>query len=336
MLNLTLFNMNFKLLSFISVLAMFVGCAKSGFVITGDLANMPNGKIYLNVLEGKQPVKIDSTDVVDGKFTFKGVLPAAQMAQIESNGGVVSMFFLDNSEITVTGDTNGDVVIKGSLADDLYQQFVAVSDNVDESLKLIDANLTSPVAGYVLFRNLSYRLSLAQLEEYANKFSDDVKNSSYIKILNERIAAMKRSEVGQPYMDIALPTPSGEVVALSSLVNAGNYVLVDFWASWCPPCRKENPNVVAAYNEFKDKGFTVYGVSLDRPDGKEKWEKAIADDKLNWTNVSDLKFWNCEPAIMYGVSSIPSNFLISPEGVIVGKNLREEELHKKLGELLNK
>lgn len=138
--------------------------------------------------------------------------------------------------------------------------------------------------------------------------------------------------VGNIAPEISLPTPNGDTVKLSSL--RGKMVLIDFWASWCGPCRKENPNVVKAYNEYKDKyfqagdGFTVYGVSLDK--SAENWTKAIETDKLTWTNVSDLQYWNSAAGRLYQVNSIPCNFLIDGNGVIVGKNLRGEALEQAL------
>jgi peroxiredoxin len=141
---------------------------------------------------------------------------------------------------------------------------------------------------------------------------------------------LKSTAVGQVAPEIALPDPNGNVVKLSSM--RGKYVLVDFWAKWCGPCRQENPNVVRAYNKFKDKGFTVFGVSLDR--NKEDWLKAIQDDGLTWTHVSDLKYWQSEAAKTYSITGIPFSVLLDPNGVIIAKNLRGPALHKKLEEVL--
>jgi thiol-disulfide isomerase/thioredoxin len=140
------------------------------------------------------------------------------------------------------------------------------------------------------------------------------------------------TEIGDIAPDIKLPTPEGDSISLYSL--RGKVVLIDFWASWCGPCRKENPHVVEAYNEYKDKSFsvgekfTIYGVSLDK--SKDSWVKGIADDGLNWTNVSDLAHWNCAPAKEYKVRGIPANFLIDGNGVILAKNLRGEKLVQEL------
>lgn len=152
------------------------------------------------------------------------------------------------------------------------------------------------------------------------------------QIFARTLDAGKNTAIGAQAMDFTQLDQNGKPVKLSDF--RGKYVLIDFWASWCGPCRDENPNLVEAYNRFKDKNFTVLGVSLDRPDGKEAWLKAIKDDKLAWTQVSDLKFWNNEVAKQYGIQSIPANFLIDPDGKIIAKGLRGDDLQLKLAELL--
>jgi peroxiredoxin len=166
----------------------------------------------------------------------------------------------------------------------------------------------------------------------AEKLKKEWPNYDHAKSFVSMVDKMKSIAIGQPAPEIALPDTTGQVVKLSSM--KGKYVLVDFWAKWCGPCRQENPNVVRVYHKFKDKGFTVFGVSLDRK--KDDWIRAIGEDKLDWTHVSDLKYWQSEAAKTYNITGIPFSVLLDPNGVIIAKNLRGPALEKKLAEVFKK
>lgn len=203
----------------------------------------------------------------------------------------------------------------------------------DINKKFIQDNPASFVSLNAL-RNYTYSADYRDVEPLFRSLSADIRNSPSGKKYADLLAKLKTVALGATAPVFAQADTNGKVISLSSF--RGKYVLVDFWASWCGPCRRENPNVVKAYNQYKDKNFTILGVSLDRPNAKEKWLAAIHKDGLAWTQVSDLKFWQNEAAQLYGINAIPQNFLLDPQGKIIAKNLRGSDLADKLAEIFGK
>jgi peroxiredoxin len=196
--------------------------------------------------------------------------------------------------------------------------------------RFVAARPNSPVAPFVVVVTSELQQDLSTIERRYTQLNEGVRGSFYGKIIRQQIDDKKAGAIGSQAIEFVQADIEGKQVALSSF--KGKYVLVDFWASWCRPCREENPNVVRAYNKFKEKNFTVLGVSLDN--NRAPWLKAIKADALAWTQVSDLKGWNNEAAAKYNIQSIPQNFLLDPSGKIIAKNLRGPELESRLCELL--
>ena len=193
-------------------------------------------------------------------------------------------------------------------------------------------NPASPIALYALRQYAGWDIDPDAVEPLFNKLSETNQHYPSAAILKESIETAKKTGIGRVAMDFTQNDTLDRPVSLSAF--RGKYLLVDFWASWCGPCRAENPNVVKVFNKYKDRNFHILGVSLDRPGQKDRWLKAIHEDHLDWTHVSDLQFWNNAAAKQYGIRAIPQNLLLDPEGKIIAKNLRGEELDQKLGELI--
>ena len=218
-----------------------------------------------------------------------------------------------------------------SVKDSLYGALRTVVSKIDEKTDAyVKEEKSSPVSPLLLYYVYSFFQQPEPLEVRYEQLTEAAQKSYYGRMIGTIIQDNKIGSVGSLAVDFQQADTSGTMVSLSSF--KGKYVLVDFWASWCGPCRMENPNVVQAYEKFKNRNFTVLGISLDR--SRDKWIEAIYQDGLNWTQLSDLNFWSNEVAKKYKISSIPQNILVDPSGKIIAKNLRGEALVNKLNELL--
>lgn len=303
---------------------------------------------------------------------FKGHLksPEVLYLRLENSDKTIS-FFAENSDIiilpdfenpdksTVKGSSVNDELLlynsmfseldlkKASATEEYYtarkakdeqkmNEIIALFDEFSEkemkmNKKFISDNMKSHVSPYIIRSKMYYTLSLDELKNLVYSLDESLNNSVYVEYLRSHISVLEKVDIGKKYTDISLPTPEGTPFSLSEIVG-GKYILIDFWASWCGPCRRENPNLVKIYEEFHEKGFEILGVSFDTSD--EGWKKAIEDDHLTWPQISDLKGWGSAAAGLYGVNSIPHGVLLDPDGIIIEKNLSSEDLHEVLKKVL--
>jgi thiol-disulfide isomerase/thioredoxin len=216
-------------------------------------------------------------------------------------------------------------------ADSLRDIYYALYDQQDDYDSIYIALHADSYASVLALRGTFYMLDATGLEKALTTLDPALYPMEEYQFMEKKLQRMKAVDIGQPYIDFGLETPDGGMLKISDVHN-GNVLLIDFWASWCGPCRRANPELVEIYQDYKDRGFDVLGVSLDRDSAS--WVKAIADDNLTWSQISDLKYWNSQGAELYGVSAIPHAVLIDREGIIAAKNLSGDKLREAIQELL--
>ncbi|QJB37137.2 AhpC/TSA family protein [Chitinophaga oryzae] len=354
--------------TFLTALLLATACQQAApphATLTGELKGLKDSVVFISVPVADS-ARTDTVPVKDGKFTWTGVVTEPQKIYIGTSSRYMELF-MENTDVSLKGsmDSLDQVKITGSatqtayeayqqsisditaIQDSLYQQYPAVKGNDTaeaaleaklETLRVqrrarskqyIAAHPESPVS-VDLIADMAILGEYAPLDSLYRQLTPAAQQSAAGTRLGKRLEVLKRSAIGQPMIDFTQADVNGKPVRLSDF--KGKYVLLDFWASWCGPCRAENPNVLKAYNTFKDKNFTVLGVSLD--DKADKWKQAIEQDGMPWMQVSDLKGFRNEVAQQYGIQAIPCSFLIDPQGIIIAKDLRGAALHTKLAETL--
>jgi len=348
---------------------MMIGLVCSGMgayaqttTVSGDIAGLKADQLVVHYYRGDKNVA-DTIRVKTGRFTWATQMPEPQKVAIMFPNRYVQ-FFVESGTINLNGtvDSLQNLKVTGSKVQDesdaydrslkdlsikempLYQKYGKVSkaEQVALEMKLealrtqkrerANQYITSHPKSAFSLSLVADRAAMGSYKSVAEDFAklDPIaQKGAEGKRIAERLVVLKRSAIGEAMLNFTQNDTEGKPVKFADF--KGKYVLVDFWASWCGPCRAENPNVLKAYHQYKDKNFTVVGVSLD--DKGDNWKKAIKDDAMPWTQVSDLKGWNNEVSTYYGIRGIPSTLLIDPDGKIIAKDLRGEILNKKLEEL---
>jgi peroxiredoxin len=337
--------------------------ATDAYVVNGVVKNMPDSTKILLYLYPNTYAIADSTIVLNEKFQFKGKLERPRLATIRIiKTGDSRIFWLENTSIGITGkmgDLNNSV-ITGSKTQEEAEILLSRKDSIFEEMRLLGALVNEDNMDSLLIINEELEFTEAKInkrfiEEYPNsyeslfrlefgtmqklepeetaeifsKLNKKLKESDEGKAISDFIKVNKRPKIGEKFVDFEQNDTKGLPVRLSNIM--GKYTLLEFWSSSCGPCRAFNPELVEEYNKYKDKGFAILNVSLDTD--KEKWLKAIEKDSIYWDNVSDLKGFNNQAALIYGVDAIPENFLIDENGVVIARLLRGEKLKNKLKEL---
>ena len=328
---------------------MLCSCGKkNSYTITGNVTGL-EGTVTLMNDAGDD---IAEAPVTDGQFTLQGTADEPSLALLSNNDQPLAMIFLEPGKITVAGEKNEALKITGTKANDsntalndrqyeIMERFYtagseeerqAIADEMKGTIaEAMDANLDN-YFGLYLLTSLMNEWNGDAIIAKLDQFSPAVRETKLAGEIREHAEAKKNTDVGSKYVDIILPDAEGNEIALSSVVGEGKYVLLDFWASWCGPCMMELPFLVKSYEMFHDKGFEIYGVSLDSE--ADAWKEAMADNKMTWINVAAMNDEEQKATKAYAIQSIPSNFLIGPDGTIVAKNLRGDDVKAKLAELI--
>lgn len=339
-----------KLIVMAAAAMMAVGCSNNGYVIEGQVAGIEDQTIYLM---NNQRENVDSTQIVAGAFKFEGV--AENPAQLYlATDHPFAIVYVEKGAIAVAGSIEEPqtIAVTGTPANDARAEYTKWQTTFMESYRAatpeeqtameedyyatireyVDQNAGNLFGVKLYLSEMSYGATAAEMLEQVEKFSPEMQLTEDVVTLKELATAKANVEVGKPFVEVVQPNMEGEAVALSSVVGEGKYVLLDFWASWCGPCMREVPYLLETYKEYKDKGFEIFGVSFDRD--AEAWKKAVESKEMNWIHVSEVNYFDNQAATDYAVRSIPSNFLIGPDGTIVAVNLRGEEVKAKIAELL--
>ena len=306
---------------------------RNEFTITGNVPAEITGKVYLQEYKNRKYTDLDSVEIVNGKFTFNGSVQEPSVYILTpSQKSKRAQIFLDNNPLNIDLTSDWEIAnLEGSENAEMFYR--VLPENLKGTLNpdsFLLANPASLVAVYFLNRNI-YKYDYDQLKSIREKLSESLSAHSYVKEIKENLLSLENVLPGKTAPDFALQTMNGDTLTLSSL--RGKYVLIDFWASWCPDCRKASPELVRLQNQYKDKNFTILGVSID--ENRESWLNAIEKDGLVWEQVISEGGWNSNELKAYAVRWLPTSYLIDPQGVIVAKNIEVSKLEPKIAELLN-